>query len=76
MTGANTEALKVRILDKIYCLYLHVQFRKNKGKNVLALLDFKSKINAITLVYTAYLSLKVRITNVGMQKIDSFLLAT
>ena len=40
------------------------------------MLNFKSKVNAMTLAYAAHLGLKVRMTNVGAQKIDGSLLAT
>ena len=53
-----------------------VQFRKNKGKDVLALLEFGSEVNAMTPAYTAHLGLKVRVTNIGAQKINKSLLAT
>ena len=76
VTGTSTEALKIRALDKVPYIYYLVQFRKDKGKDVLALLDSGSKVNAITLAYMAYLGLKVKVTNVGMQKIDRSSLAT
>ena len=66
----------MRVLDKVPCICYPVQFRKDKGKNVLALLDSKSEVNAITPAYAAHLSLKVRVTNVGVRKIDGFSLAT
>ena len=66
----------MRVLDRVpYICYLF-QFRKDKGKDVLALLDSGSEVNAITPAYEAYLSLKMRVTNVGVQKIVGFLLAT
>ena len=52
-----------------------MQFQKDKGKDVLALFNFKSKINVMTLGYAAQLGLKVQRTNVGTQKIDRSLLA-
>ena len=75
MTGASRNALKVRVLDKISCISYPVQFRKDKGKDVLALLNSKSKVNAMTLAYTAHLSLKVKMTDVGVQKIEGFSIA-
>ena len=38
--------------------------------DVLVLLNSESEINAMTPAYAAHLSLKVRVTNVGAQKID------
>ena len=70
VTGASKEAPKVRVLDKVACIYYSVQFRKDKGNDVLALLDSGSEVNAITRAYAAHLGLKVRVINVGVQKID------
>ena len=70
MIGASRKALKVRVLNKVFCICYSIQFRKDKGKNVLALLDFGSKVNAMTPANVAHLDLKVKVTNVGMQKID------
>ena len=66
----------MRVLYRVPCICYFVQFCKDKGKDVLALLDFESKVNAMTPAYAAYLGLKVRVTNVGVQKIDGSLLAT
>ena len=76
VTGADKEALKMRVLNKVPCTCYPVQFCKDKGKNVLALLDSESKVNAITPDHTAHLSLKIRMTDVGVQKIDRSSLAT
>ena len=67
MTGASKEAPKVKVLDKVACICYLVQFGKDKGKNVLALLDFGSEINMMNLAYAAHLGLKVRVTNIGAQ---------
>ena len=66
----------MRVLDRIPCICYPVQFRKDKGKDVLALLDFESEVNAMTPAHAAHLSLKMRVTNVGAQKIDGSSLAT
>ena len=76
LTDASRNAPKIRVLDRVPCIYCLVQFRKNTGKNVLALLNFGSKVNAITPAYTTHLGLKVRVINVGAQKIVDSLLAT
>ena len=76
VTGAGKETPKVRVLDRVPCICYLVQFRKDKGKNALALLDSGSEVNVITLAYKAHLGLKVRVTDVGVQKIDGSLLAT
>ena len=75
MTDASRKAPKVRVLDKVPCICYPVQFRKDKGKDVLALLDSRIEIKVMTSAYAAYLGLKVRVTNVGAQKIDRSLLA-
>ena len=53
-----------------------VQFKKDKNKDMLALLDSGSKVNTMTLAYIAQLGLKVQKTNFGVQKIDKSFLAT
>ena len=76
VTGASREAPKVRVLDRVPCIRYPVQFCKDKGKDVLALLDFGSEVNAMTPAHAAHLGLKVRVTDVGAQKIDGSSLAT
>ena len=66
----------MRVPDKVPCFCYPVQFRKDKDNDVLALLDSESEINAMTPAYTAHLDLKVKMTNVNVQKIDRFSLAT
>ena len=66
----------MRVLDRIPCIRYPVSFCKNKGKDVLALLNSGSKINAMTSAYAAYLDFKMKVTDVGVQKIDGSLLAT
>ena len=76
VTDASREAPKVRVLDRVPCIHYLVQFCKDKGKDVLTLLDSGSEVNAMTPAYTAHLDLKVRVTDVGMQKINGSSLAT
>ena len=76
VTGASTAASKVRVLDRVPCICYLVQFCKDKGKDILALLAPGSEINAMTLAYAAYLGLEVRVTNIGAQKINGSSLAT
>ena len=76
MTSASREAPKVRALDKVYYIYYPVQFRKDKSKDVLALLDSGSEVNTMTPAYATHLGFKVRVIDVGAQKIDGSLLAT
>ena len=76
MTGASRKAPKVKVLDRVPCICYPIQFRKDKGKDVLALIDSKSEVNAMTPAYAAHLGLKVKVTNVGVQKIDESSLAS
>lgn len=54
----------------LYICYL-IQFKKNE---VQTLINFDSKINAMTLIYISKLGLRVCSTNVKTQKINSFFL--
>ena len=76
MTGASKEAPKMRVLDRVSCICYPVYFRKDKSKDVLALLNSRSEVNAMTPAYVAHLGLKVRMINVGVQKIDGCSLVT
>ena len=64
------------VLDRVPCICYLIQFRKDKSKDVLALLDCGNKVKAITSAYMVYLGLKVRLTDIGAQKIDKSSLAT
>ena len=76
MTGGNREAPKLRVLDRVPCIYYSIQFRKDKYKNILALLDSGNEVNAMTPAYTAYLGLQIGVNDVGAQKIEKSSLAT
>ena len=76
MTGANKEAQKVIVLDRVLCIYYLVQFRKNKEATIWALIDWTSKVNAMTPAYAKQLGLYVQKIDVGAQKIDCSLLRT
>ena len=65
VTGASKKALKIRVLDKVPCICYPIQYCKDKGKDVLALIDSKSEVNTITPAYTAHLGLKLKVTNVS-----------
>ena len=75
-TGASREAPKRKVLDSVPCICYPVQFRKDKSKDVLALLDSGSKVNAMISAHVANLGLKMRVTDVDAQKIDGFSPAT
>ena len=52
-------------LQRVSCIYYLIGFKK---KEVQALIDLRSKVNAIILVYALELSLKVYHIKVGAQK--------
>lgn len=66
MAGADIEDTLL-VLDWVLCIYYLVWFKNN---GVWALINFNNKVNAITLNYAANLGLKIRHTNLGVQKID------
>ena len=70
------KALKMRVLDRVPCICYPVQFRKNKSRDVLTLLNSESEINAMTLAYTDQLGFKVQKIDISAQKINGSLLAT
>ena len=57
VTGASKEAQEVIVLDRVSCIYYPVQFRKDKGATIWALINSGSKINAITPAYAKQLGL-------------------
>ena len=75
VTGASKQAWEV-ILDRVPCIYYPVQFRKDKGATIQALIDSGSEVNAMTPAYAKQLGLQVRRTDVGAQKIDCSSLRT
>lgn len=62
-------------LKRMSYIYHLIRFEKNQAK-IQALLDFGSKINAMTPAYAAKLGLKDQSTNVGAQKIENSTLKT
>ena len=50
VTEASKEAQEV-ILDQVPCIHYPVQFRKDKGATIQALIDLGSKVNAMTPAY-------------------------
>ena len=75
VTEASKEAQKV-ILDRVPYLHYPVQFQKEKGASIQALINLGSKVNTMTLAYAKQLGLQVRKTDVGAQKINGSLLRT
>ena len=70
------QAQKIRILDQVPYICYPVQLQKFNDKDVLALLDSKSKINTMTPAHMAQLALKVWITAISAEKINKSLLKT
>ena len=63
------------VLKSVPYIYYSVQFQEGQ-KQVKALLDSGSKVNAMSLAYVERLGLKTRKTNVRARKIDSSVLET
>ena len=47
------ETQKIRVLEQVLCIYSWMQFQKDKGKDILALLNSESKWNAMIMAYPA-----------------------
>ena len=60
-------------LQRIPCVYCLTRFKK---KEVQALIDSRSEVNAMTPAYTSRLGLRVYRTDIGAQKIDGSTLET
>ena len=75
MTGISKEALKM-ILDWISCIYYLVEFQKDKGATIWALIDSDSKVNVMILAYGSILGFMIEPPDIKTQKIDSLLLRT
>ena len=72
---AGKEAQEM-ILDRVPCIHYLVQFQKDKGAIIRALINSSNKVNAMTLAYAKQLDLQVQKTDVRAQKIDGSLLRT
>ena len=68
------------IFEQVLCIYYLVQFRRknneDKNKDVRALVDSGSEVNAIHPVYTMKLDLRAGKINISVQKINRFYLDT
>ena len=58
VTEASKEAHEL-ILDRAPCIHYLVQFRKDKGVTIQALINLCSKVNIMTLAYAKQLGLQV-----------------
>ena len=63
-------------LNRIFCIYQLVQFRKNKETTSSALICYENQVNIMTLTYASQLGLKVWKTNMVYQKNDGSSLRT
>ena len=72
ITGAREKAL-----EYVSCIYYPVQFKKDTNKTQMqALIDLRSKVNAIHLSFAKQLGFFIRPTDVGVKKIDGTMLDT
>lgn len=58
------------LLECASYIYYLLYFKKDQAK-VQTILDFDTKVNALISAYVASLSPKIRLTNIGAQKINS-----
>ena len=70
MTNTSKETTLKRVPYIWYPVQFHRKNNKNKDKNVWALIDSDSKVNAMYHAYTTKLGFCVGKINVGAQKID------
>lgn len=61
------------VVKRVFSIHYPVLFKNNE---VLDLINFDSKVNAMILEYALKLGLKFNLTDVKAQKIDSFILNT
>lgn len=61
------------VVKKVFSIHYPVLFKNNE---VLDLINFDSKVNAMILEYALKLGLKINLTDIKTQKIDSFILNT
>ena len=64
-----TETNKEVTLEQVPCIHYPLCFQKNIA-GVRTLINLGSEVNAITPAYAAKLSVKIRKTDIGAQKID------
>ena len=70
MTGAKEEAL-----ERIPYIHYPIQFKKDTNKTrVQTLINSGSEINTIHLSFAKQLGLSIRLTEIGIQKIDGITL--
>ena len=69
-----TDTSRETTLEWVWCIWYPVQFRRkndeDKNKDIRALIDLGSKVNAIYPIYAIKLGLRARKIDVGAPKID------
>ena len=75
VTQVAREEKKV-ILDWVLCIYYLIQFWKDKGAIVQALINSDSEVNAITPAYAKQLGVRIQKTDVRAQRINGLSLDT
>ena len=76
VTSASKEAQEVIVLDHVPCIHYPVQFWKDQGATIWAVIDSGNKVNTMTPAYAMKLGLRIQKTDVKAQKIYSSLLET
>ena len=71
-----TASLETSFLQHVPCINYLVQFHRGQAGEVRALIDFGSKVNVITPIFTPKLGLFIHSTGTGAQKILSSALKT
>ena len=69
MTGTGKKAQEVIILDQISYIHYPIKFQKDKA-TIQALINFGSKVNAMSPAYAKQLGLRTWKSDVKAQKID------
>lgn len=57
------------LLKRVFYIHYPMCFKKDQTK-IQVMIDSRSKVNSMTPAYVAKLGFKVRLTNIGAQKID------
>ena len=70
MTDTSWEATFERVLYIRYSVRFYRKNNKNEDKNIRALIDLGSEVNAMHPAYTTNLGFYAKKINVGAQKID------
>ena len=71
-----TASFETNPLQRVYCIHYLVQFQRDQPGEVRALIYSSSKVNTMTPIFRAKLSLSIRHTSIGSQKIDGSALKT